>query len=142
MKKSKNIKYKKLECPICLQIIKYKIETNCNHHFCDICIMKHLVMKNTCPMCRTECDYEYVTNQIKVKRQKHIMKKLSAMVILNAPVTGEQMNRMAHYSPMPEQIYASVFIICIFILKVYIVIYLVSFISEKVLDQYSSNLFV
>ena len=141
MKKSKQIQYKKVECPICLRRIKYKIETNCMHSFCDICIMKHLIMKNTCPMCRSDCNYEYITNQIKVKRQPVLMKKLSEMVRLNAPVRVEQVNRMAHYSPMPEYIYASVFMICIFIIKAYIVIYLIVFISETVLEQYNSNLF-
>jgi|LauGreSBDMM110SN_4_FD.fasta_scaffold24667_2 hypothetical protein len=136
MKKSKQITYKKVECPICLRRIKYQIETNCMHSFCDICIMKHLIMKNTCPMCRTECDYEYVTNQIKVKRQPVLMKKLTPLVTPNVAVTREHIHPMTIYSSfIPQRVPASIMMISLFIVEIYIILHVVVFIAESVADM-------
>jgi hypothetical protein len=133
MKKSKQIKYKKVECPICLRRIKYKIETNCMHSFCDICIMKHLIMKNTCPMCRTECDYTYITNQIKTKRQTVLMKKLTPIVRQNIPNTREQANEMTQYSRfIPRRVPASIMMISLFIVEIYIILHVVVFIAQTI----------
>lgn len=69
-------KSKKDECPICLQNIKTQIKTNCNHIFCDICILRHLNISNTCPMCRAECYIIHITCQITERRKKTIIKLL------------------------------------------------------------------
>jgi hypothetical protein len=135
MKKSKQIKYKHLECPICLQKIRHKIETNCMHIFCDICILKHVVMKNTCPICRTECDYEYVTNQIKVKRQKFLMKKLKPYVRQNVPVTRDPYPITLYPIYIPRRIPASIMMISLFIVEIYIILHVVVFIAESVADM-------
>jgi len=52
---------KKKECPICLDEVKTIniLKTNCNHEFCDKCIMKKLEIDRSkctpnCPMCRTD----------------------------------------------------------------------------------------
>jgi len=139
MKKSKRIKYKKLECPICLQKIKHKIETNCMHSFCDICIMKHLIMNNTCPMCRTECDYEYVINQIKVKRQTFLMKKLTPHVRPNVPVTtvtSDHVHPMNIYSRfIPLHLPASIMMISLFIIEIYIILHVIVLVTETVVSM-------
>jgi hypothetical protein len=137
MKKSKQINYKKIECPICLRRIKYKIETNCMHTFCDICIVKHLMNKNTCPMCRTKCDYEYVTTQIRVKRQKYLMKKLLPPVTSNSTyIMREPIQPMSVYSRfIPQHLPASIIMISLFTVEVCIVIYIVVVITQNVMTM-------
>jgi hypothetical protein len=135
--KMKKIKYKeKNECPICLQKIKYKIKTGCNHNFCDICIVRHLMLKETCPICRRDCDCEHITNQISVKRRRFLMRKLIQPVKTdNVPINTnteplQQMNIYSHF--IPHYIPASITTISIFIIQVYVIIYLVIFITQTV----------
>jgi len=44
------------ECPICFEKIldQNYVVTNCNHKFCFGCLMKSCIVKNQCPMCRTD----------------------------------------------------------------------------------------
>lgn len=43
-------------CPICYDPIRYPACANpCNHMFCEPCINKWMLKKNTCPVCRTKC---------------------------------------------------------------------------------------
>jgi len=64
------------ECPICLGPLKYKAGTKCNHIFCDMCIVHHLIIKNTCPICRGECDSNDILDQVKPSRKKIIIKNV------------------------------------------------------------------
>ena len=41
-----------MSCPICLENIKNRYTTQCNHHFCSVCIFKWLCIHQTCPLCR------------------------------------------------------------------------------------------
>ena len=44
------------ECPICFEEDRTLFDmntTSCQHSFCHSCIMTHLRIKNSCPMCRT-----------------------------------------------------------------------------------------
>ncbi|XP_029139617.1 breast cancer type 1 susceptibility protein [Protobothrops mucrosquamatus] len=48
---------KNLECPICLEVIKEPISTNCAHNFCRSCIFKLLKLKKgvtQCPLCNAK----------------------------------------------------------------------------------------
>jgi hypothetical protein len=130
--KEKDKEIKKIECPICLQKLKYKIDTECKHTFCDICIVKHLMIKNTCPMCRKECDYEYITHQINSKRQKIIMRKLLPPVTINN-IHTEIVQPMNIYSRFfPQHLPASIIMISIFIVEVYIIICLIIIITQTI----------
>ncbi len=82
-----------IECPICLQPVKNTITTHCNHTYCDLCIINHLMIRNTCPICRSVCNYNQIMNQIKQNREKILIKKLyEKSVILyseNAVLQGQ-----------------------------------------------------
>ena len=69
-------KTKKIECPICLSNIHHTVFTDCEHVFCDICLMKHMLIQNNCPLCRKIIDYENIVEQIKKKRFRYIMTKI------------------------------------------------------------------
>ena len=72
------IKQLKMEiCSICLNTADANcvLLNNCNHLFCHSCIFEWILIKNTCPYCRTEvsndeiiCSYEYgVSKNIIIK---------------------------------------------------------------------------
>lgn len=41
------------ECVICMQKIKDKVITPCNHEYCRECILRWIVKKHNCPLCRS-----------------------------------------------------------------------------------------
>ncbi|KAK9396720.1 breast cancer type 1 susceptibility protein [Crotalus adamanteus] len=48
---------KNLECPICLEVIKEPVSTNCAHNFCRSCVFKLLKLKKgvtQCPLCNAK----------------------------------------------------------------------------------------
>ena len=54
------------ECPICYENIRYpSCIIPCNHMFCEPCINKWLMTKQTCPVCRIDCNL-YSDNKIKM----------------------------------------------------------------------------
>ena len=42
-----------IECPICYENLNIKraVITQCEHEFCDSCIVKHIINNNNCPIC-------------------------------------------------------------------------------------------
>jgi hypothetical protein len=74
-------------CPICLDTIDYNtcVITQCNHLYCDTCIVYYLKNANTCPICKTYCDYIEIISTIDPKR----ICMMSSMVI-NEPIEEGQ----------------------------------------------------
>ena len=70
----KYLEIQPIECPICLEQIKYHsiISTRCAHLFCDGCLLTHVKIKESCPICRMECSYLYVCGNISSDRIKLI----------------------------------------------------------------------
>lgn len=120
MKTSREIKYKNNECPICLQKIKYKIKTGCGHSFCDKCIVKYLLIKNTCPMCRTHCDFDYIVYQIKPKRQRRLLN----------PIPTPSFEPVQQINIFPQHFPGSIVMIIIFIVELYILTYSISIVYK------------
>ena len=61
------------ECPICFEIVKNEITTDCNHVFCFLCLTNHLTISPTCPICRRSCNYnEKIDNirEIEIENQE------------------------------------------------------------------------
>lgn len=145
-----------IECPICLQPVKNTITTHCNHTYCDLCIINHLMIRNTCPICRGVCNYNQIVNQIKPNREKILIKKLYEQSVIlhskNAVLQGQNhvqnpdllaqnqvqnpdllsqnqgQNPLTNYHmpPMPS------FVITIFIVEVSIIICMIFYIVQKV----------
>jgi len=65
-----------MECPICLTKTRYNIETECKHVFCDLCMIRQLLQSSKCPLCRSECNFHVILEQINTRRQRRIMQKL------------------------------------------------------------------
>ena len=54
------------DCSICLEPLNVNVvKTKCNHYFHKTCILQSLVIKQNCPLCRTEIsnDYPRISNQ-------------------------------------------------------------------------------
>lgn len=145
-----------IECPICLQPVKNTITTHCNHTYCDLCIINHLMIRNTCPICRGVCNYNQIVNQIKPNREKILIKKLYEQSVIlhskNAVLQGQNIGQNTdlltqnqgqntdllaqnqgqnpltnyHMPPMPS------FVITIFIVEVSIIICMIFYIVQKV----------
>ncbi len=46
------------KCPICYNIINFKVRPNCcYHYFCSSCILHWIRVRNTCPTCRKNINY-------------------------------------------------------------------------------------
>lgn len=41
------------ECIICMEKIKDKVSTPCNHEYCRECILRWIVVSHNCPVCRS-----------------------------------------------------------------------------------------
>lgn len=146
-----------IECPICLQPVKNTITTHCNHIYCDSCIIDNLMIRNTCPMCRSACNYDQIMNQIKPNREKTLIKKLykqhAILYSENAILQGQhsvlhsqnqgqnpvlqgqthillEENSLTNYD-MPMQFVPS-FAIMVFVVEVSIIICIIFFIVQKV----------
>ena len=52
------------ECVICMQKIKDKVLTPCNHEFCRECIYQWVVKKHNCPLCRHYLNVKSLTGRI------------------------------------------------------------------------------
>jgi len=78
-----------VECAICLQDVKYIVNTECKHPFCDSCLIQHLLRNQTCPLCRTICDPQFIINQIQDIRQTKLFKKLE-LKIYNSNLIDER----------------------------------------------------
>ena len=137
-----------IECPICLQPVKNTITTHCNHTYCDLCIINHLMIRNTCPICRGVCNYNQIVNQIKPNREKILIKKLyeqsvilhSENAVLLAQNQGQNsvllaqnqgQNPVLYHQQIPMQFVPS-FVITIFIVEVSIIICIIFYIVQKV----------
>ena len=55
----------KIECSICLEN-KELVATNCNHSFCENCLIEWLQKNENCPLCREKIDY-FTDTQTKTK---------------------------------------------------------------------------
>ena len=53
-----------MDCVICLQKIKDKVITPCNHEFCRECILQWILKKNNCPICRRFLTIKSVTGRL------------------------------------------------------------------------------
>ncbi len=145
-----------IECPICLQPVKNTITTHCNHIYCDLCIINHLMIRNTCPICRSVCNYNQIMNQIKQNREKILIKKLYEKSVMlysenavlqdqnpaqnsgqNSVFTAQNHRQNTYlltqnpilYHPMPTM---SSFVMTVFIVEVSIIICMIFYIVQKV----------
>jgi hypothetical protein len=53
------------DCPICLENIEKKeiVVTECNHCFHQKCLLKSLIERKTCPICRLSLDIQLIYNK-------------------------------------------------------------------------------
>lgn len=141
---------KTIECPICLQPIKNEITTHCGHSFCDACIIHHLMIKNTCPMCRGVCDYNQITEQIKPNNKKTLIKHLTSPdsmmnVVMSDDEESIHSDSTESDNSMPMQMHVpmlmpiSSFVMTIFIIELAIILYTVYFIVQKVNHAYNQE---
>jgi len=78
-----NIDDKNTDCPITLDKIntmdKYCKCSNCNYNFNYDSLLKHLDIKNNCPLCRYEwtCKEIYINSEKVIKKDLHMFNKLS-----------------------------------------------------------------
>ena len=59
-KRKKKQKHIIEKCPICMDKIKKKITTSCNHSFCKTCIKTWCKQNNNCPLCRKNLQNEII----------------------------------------------------------------------------------
>ena len=52
------------ECVICMQKIKDKVLTPCNHEFCRECIYQWVVKKHNCPLCRMYLNIKSISGRV------------------------------------------------------------------------------
>jgi hypothetical protein len=60
------------ECPICYTVLASSFSsTNCAHFFCEFCIVKHLSLRNNCPICRENVTFVFMITPHKKKDLKN-----------------------------------------------------------------------
>lgn len=73
------------ECPICFEEDINILDINttyCQHSFCHSCIMKHLRIKNDCPLCRS------TVRTLQVRQSEHYDEVMKAFgtIHINTPL--------------------------------------------------------
>ena len=53
-----------MDCVICMQKMRDKVITPCNHQFCRECILQWILKKNNCPICRRFLTVKSVTGRL------------------------------------------------------------------------------
>ena len=53
-----------MDCVICMQKIKDKVSTPCNHEYCRECILQWILKKHNCPVCRSFLTVKSVTGRL------------------------------------------------------------------------------
>ena len=53
-----------MDCVICLQKIRDKSITACNHEFCRECILQWVIKKHNCPICRRFLTTKSITGRL------------------------------------------------------------------------------
>jgi hypothetical protein len=143
------------ECPICLGPLKYKAGTKCNHIFCDMCIVHHLIIKNTCPICRGVCNSNDILDQVKPSRKKIIIKNVILPFLSEDPQNNRQLE-VAVEQPEAEaepeiqanrpitnqrsyfaEIFLHIKVICLIIFNIYIWSHLFQIFCKSVHDKYA-----
>lgn len=62
------------ECAICYETISFDtcVATECAHLFCDICVLPYIRKTDSCPLCRSQCSYIDIWNQVTKERLQDI----------------------------------------------------------------------
>ena len=80
-----------MDCVICLQKMKDKVITPCNHQFCRECILQWILKKNNCPICRRFLTVKSVTGRL-TRTGAAIMRVYEALErFIDGPRTLERM---------------------------------------------------
>ncbi len=53
-----------MDCVICMQKMRDKVITPCNHQFCRECILQWILKKNNCPICRRFLTVKSITGRL------------------------------------------------------------------------------
>ncbi len=53
-----------MDCVICMQKIKDKVTTACNHEYCRECILQWILKKHNCPVCRSFLTVKSITGRL------------------------------------------------------------------------------
>ena len=53
-----------MDCVICMQKMRDKVITPCNHQFCRECILQWILKKNNCPICRRFLTVNSITGRL------------------------------------------------------------------------------
>ncbi len=53
-----------MDCVICMQKIKDKVTTACNHEYCRECILQWILKKHNCPVCRSFLIVKSITGRL------------------------------------------------------------------------------
>lgn len=127
------MKLKTNECPICLTNIQHVVVTDCNHRFCDICLIQHLLMKPNCPICRNFIYRDEIVDQIKNTRVKTIMRKIDNFVELHneTQIIERSETRIVSYDMSFRTYILRSFVVCF---RIYIIYCIIHFLTLTTAD--------
>ena len=133
----KYLEIQPIECPICLEQIKYHsiISTRCVHLFCDGCLLAHVKITESCPICRMECSYLYVCANISIDRMKlihEILRQTYKQEVNERDLSLQDVDsfdQMVEYSVEYRNNYEYVLFIILIMVHVVSIVMLVRFIS-------------
>lgn len=129
---ARHLRNTRLICPICVDVIedRYKVITECQHAFCDICILQHFKTSLQCPMCRTTCTYMKIINQMNNARLMEINHK-SKGIAANQPLS------IFH---SPSLFIAALIVMFVFIIEILFILAISYLIANLVYDYYTKEI--
>ncbi|EXB51997.1 Protein BREAST CANCER SUSCEPTIBILITY 1-like protein [Morus notabilis] len=84
---------RELKCPICLSLLNSAVSLNCNHVFCNSCIVKSMKSGSNCPVCKVPYRRRevrpapHMDNLVGIYKSMEISSGVNIFVTQNAPPT-------------------------------------------------------
>ncbi|CAB4276528.1 unnamed protein product [Prunus armeniaca] len=84
---------RELECPICLSLLNSAVSLNCNHVFCNSCIVKSMKSGSNCPVCKIPYRRReirpapHMDNLVSIYKSMEVASGINIFVTQNAPST-------------------------------------------------------
>ncbi|PON71644.1 BRCA1-associated [Parasponia andersonii] len=84
---------RELKCPICLSLLSSAVSLNCNHVFCNSCIVRSMKSDSNCPVCKVPYrrrevrPVPHMDNLVSIYKSMEIASGLNIFITQNAPST-------------------------------------------------------
>ncbi|KAL6282708.1 hypothetical protein ACE6H2_013637 [Prunus campanulata] len=100
---------RELKCPICLSLLNSAVSLNCNHVFCNSCIVKSMKSGSNCPVCKIPYRRReirpapHMDNLVSIYKSMEVASGINIFVTQNAPSTKSSDGKLQAQDDGPDE---------------------------------------